>query len=250
MKKILFPILVSSLLVVACGDSGKQNRIKNHLREWVKDHEDRVYDDFLGYVNQHAFCNRCDTNWSEKSYQFDDSTGLVGKLSSEIHRYASGLRVTYLFTKTKSGRGTICLSANYDRSLTPAVDTIYNALTGNACFHVEKYESPDTTVDVFGFDNLDTTSREKRIIVRKGDLRVRLEKDGSMFDVIVFIAGNGENCSLGKDSKEYLTRQLFGEEIYLKKIAKVDFAFAQAANPVLPPFREALRILRAPDPAQ
>jgi hypothetical protein len=193
---------------------------KDYLSRWFNENEDSLYREFISNVKVSSLCSTCDTSWGEMAYQKVDSSSYMGRFSLEAKKYCDSIEITYFYNRNGSTPTVrILLSTDYNRKFTTALDTILNSITPKY-FVVEKYEQPDLRADMFSNDNMHVAAKELRIDMKPHD---------TLQNVTVFIHGNPKS-TMTDDFKDFLKRQLFGEELLLKKISDVDFKFTDGID--------------------
>lgn len=184
----------------------------------------------LSMLNKNSLCEKCDTSWGEMAYQKVDSSSYMGRFSLEAKKYSDSIEVTYFYNKSTPPKARILLTTNYNKRLTGALDTVLNSVSAPKHFKVDKYEQPDTRTDIFGIDKGD-------VIVK--DLRIEMKPFDTLQTLTAFIHANLKDIKITDDNKDYLKKQLFGEELLLKKIKDVDFKFSDTLKSNLLTLNEA-----------
>jgi hypothetical protein len=216
-------IITLFFLTLASCRSGQNKTTGNvdYLSKWYNANEDSLYNEFVNHVQNVSLCNNCgDTTWGEVAFQRSDTPSYMGRFTLQAKKYCDSLEVTYFYNKSTTPKTRILLSAAYNRNLTKALDTILN-FTFPKRFKIDKYEQPDLTSDIFSIENID--------IIKK-DLRIDIKPHDALHDLTVFIHGSPKSKTIDDEDKQYLQRQLFGEELLLKKINVVEFQFTDTIN--------------------
>jgi hypothetical protein len=213
-----FIITILLLTLISCKHRPQDNNPskRDYLSTWFLDNEDSLYTEFI----QHVTKNR-DTTWGEVAYQRSDSASYMGKFTLLAKKYCDSIDVTYFYNKSTNPKARILLTTDYNKGLTQALDSIFNFVSTPKHFRVDKYEQPDTRADIFGI--------EKGYVVVK-DLRIEMKPVDTLQNLTVFIHANPKDTKITDDNKYYLTRQLFGEELLLKRIKDVDFKISDTIN--------------------
>lgn len=222
-----FIITIITLLTFAsCKQKPQDSNFSksDYLSQGFIANEDSLYSEFNEYVFKNSLCENCDTAWGEMAYMKVDSSSYMGRFSLEAKRYSDSIEVTYFYNKSTTPKARILLTINYNRSITRTLDTIFSFVSNPKHFRVDKYEQPDTRTDIFGIEKGD-------VVVK--DLRIEMKPINTLQNLTVFIHANPKGTKINDDNKDYLKRQLFGEEHLLKKINNVDFKFSDTLNPNL-----------------
>ena len=224
--KLYILIISISFGTISCKQKANDTPISkpDHLSAWFIQNEDSLYKEFNELVQTELFQNRSDTNWGEYAFQNADSTKFMGRFTLEAKKYCDSLEVTFFYNKKTTPCTRILISANYNRKFTTALDTIFNFVPKPKYFIVEKYEQPDLHTDGFSFPNLNIDNK---------DLRILMQPEDTLQNLKIFIYTKAKNVILDADNKDFLQKQLFGEELILKKIKDIDCVFTDTINSTL-----------------
>lgn len=212
-----FILLTFSLLVLfSCKETKPPTAQQNfdYLSKWFIANEDSLDNEFEKIVTKTALCNTCDSNWGEMAYLEADSSKFMGRFTLETKKYCDSLKVTFFYKRNATPHSRILISTDYNRNFTTALDTILNSVPTSKYFTLQKYEQPDLRSDGFNFPSLKIDNK---------DLRISAESNNSLENLRVFIYTKNKNVKLDNDEEVFLKKQLFGEELLLKKIKNVEF---------------------------
>lgn len=221
--RLFIIITILFLTLISCDEKPQEKDFpkSDYLSEWFVANEDSLYTEFTKYVTENSLCDKCDTTWGEMAYQQVDSSSYMGRFSLEAKKYSDSIEVTFFYNKSTTPKARILLTTNYNRGITRALDTVFNSVFTPKHFKVDKYEQPDKRTDIFGID--------KGVVV-VNDLRIEMEPYDNLQNLTVYIHAKASDTKITDDNKDYLKRQLFGEELLLKKINNVDFQIADTIN--------------------
>ena len=218
-----FIITIILLTLISCKQKSQDDNPSkpDYLSKWFIANEDSLYAEFVQYVNKNSLCDHCDTTWGEMAYQKVDSSSYMGRFSLEAKKYSDSIDVVYFYNKNSNPKARILLTTNYNLRLTKALDSLFNFVSTPKHFKVDKYEQPDTRTDIFGIDKGD-------VVVK--DLRIEMKPVDNLQMLTVFIHANPKDTKITDDNKDDLKKQLFGEELLLKKIKDVEFKISDTIH--------------------
>lgn len=218
-----FLITLGVGIFFSCNTIKKENNVlkPDYLSQWFIANEDSLYAEFIQYVYKNSLCDNCDTTWGEMAYQKVDSSSYMGRFSLEAKKYADSIDVVYFYNQDRSPKARILLTTNYNKRYTKALDSILNFVPNSKHFTVNKYEQPNTKSDVFVIE-------EGEVVV--SNLRIETMPFDTLQNLIVFIHAKTNNNLIVSDNEDYLKRQLFGEELLLKRINEITFKFSTSIN--------------------
>ena len=227
--------------VLSCKQKNKDTSIPrpDYLSTWFIQNEDSLFNEFNQEVKSELFNKSNDTNWTEYAYHNTDRTKFMGRFTLEAKKYCDSLDVTFFYNKTTIPHGRILISTDYNKRFTKALDTIFNFVSIPKYFKIQKYEP----------SNYDTTRNEILNLFEIGDiaykdLRVQMIPLETLQNITVYIPTKSKQAKITDDEYEILRTQLFGEELYVKKINELKFILCNTIKPNLFTISEALNKLK------
>ena len=230
-------ILFISLLTASCVHKTQDNPFikQDYLSKWFIENEDSLYKEFENHVAKNSLCLKCDTTWGEMAYIQFDSVSFMGRFSQQVIKYCDSLQVTYFYNKNGKKTVRILLSTGYNRKFTKALDSLFTGVIKPKYFIVDKYEQPDTNIDIFSLNNV-------YVIVK--DLRIQMNPIDTLNNLTLYINAKPKDTVINFDNKGIFIHQIFGEEILLKKINNVNVKFCDTIKQNLLSLNEALSKLK------
>jgi hypothetical protein len=204
----------------------EENRA-DYLSIWFNENADSLMTEFHTLVQKNNFCSTCDTNFREAYYQESYSNSILGRFTSEAKKYCDSLSVTYIYSNMEKPNYRILLSTNYSRTYTRALDSILKAPVTMPNLRIYKYEPPDLRYDGFYFPN-------SALNISNSELRFIVEGDNTLKELTVLIYSKNDKAKLISEDEQLLTRQLFGEELILKKLGDIHYIIVDSVRPDLP----------------
>jgi len=222
---------------ISCNQKTKDTPIPkpDYLSSWFIQNEDSLFTEFTQLVQTELFSNNHDTNWGEYAFQNEDSTKFMGRFTLAAKKYCDSLGVTFFYNKSTTPHVRILLSTDYNKNFTTALDTIFIFVPKPKYFIVEKYEQPDLHSDGFSLPNLNIDNK---------DLRILMQSKDSVKNLKIFIYSKAKNVTIDNDNKEFLKKELFGEELLLKKLNDIEFIVTDTINSKLLTLSELRNSLR------
>ena len=209
--------------IISCNQRGTDiSKPKiDYLSSWFIQNEDSLYNEFNQQVQNDLFSPNHDTSWGEYAFQNADSTKFMGRFTLEAKKHCDSLDVTFFYNKSTTPHVRILLSTNYNKNFTTALDTIFNFVPKPKHFIVDKYEQPTLYSDGFSLPGLNIDSKSLRILMQRKD---------SLQNLKIFIYTKAKSVMIDDDNQDFLKKELFGEEMLLKKIGNVDFILTDTIN--------------------
>jgi len=231
---ILFIAFISSLF--SCLQQNNSGAEKpDHVSQWFVLHEDSLYKEFV-QLSKKGLKGLDENKYSYVSNHQSPNT-LMAQLTNQVKKYCDGLEVTFTYTKTETPKATILISTGYDRRWSKALDTIFNFVPKSNYFKIIKYEPCyfDSTTDILSLDIGDVVLK---------NFRVKMTPFDTLQNITVYILGKPKETKLAEEDYDFLRQDLFGEEVFVKKINKLDFKFCDTVKAGLLTINEARNRLK------
>ena len=218
-------ILIISIAfgIISCNQKAKDITVPkpDYVSIWFIQNEDSLFNEFNQLVQTELLSNNHDTNWGEYAFQNADSTKFMGRFTLVVKKYCDSLDVTFFYNKSTTPHVRILLSTNYNKNFTTALDTIFNFVLKPKHFIVDKYEQPDLRSDGFSLPSLNIDNK---------DLRILMQPKDSLQNLKIFIYSKTKKVTIDDDNKEFLKKEIFGEELLIKKINDIEFIVTDTIN--------------------
>ena len=218
---IILTIIV--LVIASCRQKNKEVSLlkPDHLSNWFIQNEDSLYVEFNNLVQSQLHNKNYNSSWGELGFLESDSTTRMGQFTLEAKKNCDSLNVTFFYNKMTNPHTRILISTGYNKKFVTALDTILNCVPNPRHFILQKFEQPDFRSSGFNFPNL---------VIDNKDLRILITAEDSLHNLQIFVYSKNKNIEMTNDQKVFLARALFGEELLLKKINKVNFILADTIN--------------------
>jgi hypothetical protein len=212
---ILFIAFIVSLFSCSRQNNSASEK-PDHVSQWFLLHEDSLYQEFM-QLSKKGLKGLDENKFSYVSNHQPPNT-LMAQLTNQVKKYCDSLEVTFTYTKTSTPKATILISTGYDRRWSKALDTIFNYVPKPKHFKIVKYEPCffDSTTDILSLDIGDVALKDFRVIMMPFD---------TLQNITVYIAGKPKDTKLPEEDYDFLRQDLFGEELFVRKINKLDFKF-------------------------
>ena len=205
MKSLILFTLILTTLSSCKNQSQESNRKLTPLSLWLVQNEDTLNSYFTEFIKGDPRLKGHDAIYLE--YTIDTSAFKI--LNSKIAQYDSCIVVHINYRPKAKHPFEILLTSDYKKGCTSSIDKIFSDIDSLKHFYIVKYRPAE---GLFGgyINDKDTINPEQ--------IKFTINPDGDKYDLIFYTTK-----SIGPTSKEYLTHDIFGEEVLAKKINKVDY---------------------------
>ena len=207
-------IILICCAALSCKQNSEKKSIQkiDYLSNWFTQNEDSLYVELIKLATKELKGYDVEKYRYTSNHQPPDT--YMGRFTQQVKKYCDSLDVSFSYNKNLNPKADILITTNYNRRLTKALDTILNSVSHPKYFQLIKYyqSSTDSTTDILTLDN--------GVVVLK-DLRVQI------------IPTKNTNKKVSESDYEFLRTELFGEELFLKKINNLTILFSETIKPNL-----------------
>jgi hypothetical protein len=219
-------IILFSCAALSCKQNSEKKSIQkiDYLSNWFIQNEDSLYDELTRLATKELKGYDDEKYGYTSNHQPPDT--YMGRFTQQVKKYCDSLDVSFSYNKNFNPKANILITTNYNRRLTKALDTILNSVSHPKYFQLFKYyqSSTDSTTDILTLDNGDVVLK---------DLRVQIIPTKDLYDLIIYIPTKETNKKVSESDYEFLRTELFGEELFLKKINNLTILFSETIKPNL-----------------
>lgn len=238
MRALLLMILISILL--SCNQSEKvPSKTPDAISGWLMENEEILHKDILSYIREDSSLHPNDQDWFERQYELFDTTRPVGQFTKMVMQKSDCIGVRYVYNKRETPNAKILITANYQKRCVTIVDSILNTAGQLKLFAIQKFEPASDEMTLYQF--------EEGLISSK-DIAAQVENQSIPYYITFFV--KSKSLKLTDDLKEDLTKQILGEEAYLKKVGSVTWRPDTSIKTKVLTIGELQRLLAEKDIAQ
>jgi len=205
MKPLIFFILTLSVLFSCKNKLKGSNHALTPLSLWLVQNEGTLNNYFKEFVKVDPRLQGHDAIYLE--YTID--TLAFKTLNSKIAQYDSCIVVHINYRPKAKHPFEILLTSDYKKGCTSSIDNIFSDIDSLKHFCIIKYRPAEGLFSDYVNDK-DTINPEQ--------IKFTITPVGDKYDLTFYTTK-----SIGQTSKEYLTQDIFGEEVLTKKINKIDY---------------------------
>lgn len=202
-------IILFALILTTFSSCKQQSQEINHkltpLSLWLVQNEDSLNNYFKEFIKGDPRLKGHDAIYLE--YTID--TSIFKELNRKVAQYDSCVVVHINYRPKAKHPFEILLTSDYKKGCTSSIDNIFSDIDSLKHFHIVKFRPADGLFSGY-INDKDTIDPEQ--------IRFAINPAGDKYDLIFYTTK-----SIGQTSKEYLTQDIFGEEILAKKINKIDY---------------------------
>lgn len=211
-------LFILFLFAFGCNSSEQNKPIPKKLStlsEWLINKEDSLLIDFKKYERDYPLQPELENK--EHFHQEQQMiTGLPAELTRRVNEKYPGV-ILYFQRRNPEKKPAILVSADDDRNLTAAVDSLFADIDSLRHFEILKFYPPGMDFSTTLYVN-DTIESDKLFFL--------YSNINDSIDLIVYY-----NKGITNETQQLLIKDLFGEEILLKVIRSVDYRVYQYKAP-------------------
>ncbi len=219
-------ILLFSFAALSCRQNSEKKSIQqiDYLSKWFIQNEDSLYGELTRLAAKEL------KGYDDEKYGYTSNhqppNTYMGRFTQQVKKYCDRLEVSFSYNKNLNPKADIFITTNYNRRLTRALDTILNSVSHPKYFQLIKYHqsSTDSTTDILTLDNGDVVLK---------DFRIQIIPSNNLYDLTVYIPTKDINKKVSERDYEFLRTELFGEELFLKRINNLTILFSNTIKPGL-----------------
>ena len=219
-------IILICCAALSCKQNSEKKSIQkiDYLSNWFTQNEDSLYVELIKLATKELKGYDVEKYGYTSNHQPPDT--YMGRFTQQVKKYCDSLDVSFSYNKNLNPKADILITTNYNRRLTKALDTILNSVSHPKYFQLIKYyqSSTDSTTDILTLDN--------GVVVLK-DLRVQIIPTKNLYNLIIYIPTKKTSKKVSESDYEFLRTELFGEELFLKKINNLTILFSETIKPNL-----------------
>jgi hypothetical protein len=203
-------IILFLLVFVSCNEDleRKKTEALTSLNKWLVTNEDSLFVQFNQKIKDDTINVTKDNEvLISREYRIED--GYLGQLTNKIHGFDSGIGVYYIYKPKERPNMQILLTPELKKQCIGPVDSIFANIPFLKHFQIIKYRPASGMFSAY-IDQADTVKPE--------ELHFKPIAHGSQYDLDIYV-----KKSLMRETKEDLVAEVFGEEVQLKHIRKVNY---------------------------
>jgi hypothetical protein len=203
-------IILFLLVCLSCNENSeyKKTEALTPLSKWLVNNEDSLFVQFNQKIKEDTInITKGNEVLTSREYRFED--GYLGQLTEKIHGLDSAIGVYYIYKPKEHPYVRILLTPELKKQPVGAIDSIFTDIHSLKYFQILKYRPPGSLFSAY-IDQADT--------VKPDELHFKPIAKGNQFDLDIYV-----KKSLMRETKEDLLAQVFGEEVLLKRINKVNY---------------------------
>ncbi len=205
MKPLIFFTLLITILISCKNKQSERNHTLTPVSLWLVQNEDTLNNYFREFIKGDPRLKGHDAIYLE--YTID--TSVFKTLNRKIAQYDSCIVVHINYRPKAKHAFEILLTSDYKKGCTSSIDKIFSDIDTLKHFYIVKYRPAEGPFSGY-MNGTDTINPEQ--------IKFTVNPTGNKYDVVFYTTK-----VIGKSSKEYLTQDIFGEEVLLKKINKIDY---------------------------
>lgn len=201
---ILFTLILTTLS--SCKNQPRDaSRRLTSLSFWLVQNEDSLNNYFKEFIKGDPRLKEHDAIYLE--YTID--TFAFRTLNRKIAQYDSCIVVHINYRPKEKHPFEILLTSDYKNGCTSSIDNIFSDIDTLKYFYIVKYRPAGGLFSGY-INGTDTINPDQ--------IKFTVNPIGNKYDVVFYTTK-----SIDESSKEYLIQDIFGEEVLLKKINKIDY---------------------------